>query len=63
METRTCTHCGPEEYRLTDPLGNPFSDVPENAFCYNPVFWAVEGGVLDAPAVKYCGFALLPANS
>ena len=31
LETRTCTHCGLGEYRLTDPLGNPFTDVPDGA--------------------------------
>ncbi|MBR7178254.1 MAG: S-layer homology domain-containing protein [Oscillospiraceae bacterium] len=47
METRTCTHCALEEYRLTDPLGNPFSDVPEGSFYYDPVLWAVEGGITN----------------
>ena len=28
-----------------DPPGNPFTDVPEEAFYYLPVLWAVENGI------------------
>ena len=47
LETKKCTHCGLEEYRLTDPLGNPFTDVPDGSFYYDPVLWAVEEGITN----------------
>ena len=37
-----CTRCGEEQEQ---PVTNPFTDVPEDSFYYEPVLWAVENGV------------------
>ncbi|MBQ7099015.1 MAG: Ig-like domain-containing protein, partial [Oscillospiraceae bacterium] len=37
-----CTRCGEEQEQ---PVTNPFTDVPEDSFYYEPVLWAVENGI------------------
>ena len=47
-EKRVCTVCGEAETRKTDKLTgneNPFSDVIEGKFYYQPVLWAVDQGI------------------
>ena len=55
METRTCTHCGLPEHRLTDPLSNPFADVPAGSFYYEPVLWAAESGITNGTTATTFG--------
>ena len=47
MESRTCSHCGLQEHRLTETLDNPFRDVPDGSFYHMPVLWAVEKGITN----------------
>ncbi len=35
------------EYATVEVSGNPFTDVPENSFYYEPVLWAVEHGITN----------------
>ena len=55
LETRSCTHCGLQEHRLTDPLGNPFADVPAGSFYDLPVLWAVERGITNGTTATTFG--------
>ena len=55
MDTRTCSHCGLQEHRLTEPLGNPFGDVPAGSFYYDPVLWAVEKGITNGTTATTFG--------
>ncbi|MBQ7800809.1 MAG: S-layer homology domain-containing protein [Oscillospiraceae bacterium] len=41
-ETRACTLCGDTETRVLEKLGNPFLDVEESQFYYDPVLWAAD---------------------
>ena len=59
--THTCTGCGDTQTRTLPALGhdwsgtacsrcgavrdNPFTDVPEGSFYYDPVLWAVKNGI------------------
>lgn len=45
LEKHTCTRCGHTEQRSIAKLKNPFTDVPEGSFYYEPVLWAVENGI------------------
>lgn len=47
VEARNCTRCGGEEQRSIAKTGNPFVDVPEGSFFYDPVMWAVENGITN----------------
>ena len=35
--------------------GSPFTDVPENSFCYAPVLWAVENGITNGTSATTFG--------
>lgn len=45
IEERTCIRCGHTEQRSIPKVSNPFTDVTEGAFYYQPVMWAVENGI------------------
>ena len=45
MEERTCQRCGHTEQQPVGGPVNPFTDVPEGSFYYEPVLWAVRNGV------------------
>ena len=45
IEERACTRCGYVEQRTVDRLSNPFTDVSEGRYYYDPVLWAVENGI------------------
>ena len=45
LEIRICTRCGFEVQRTIAKRENPFTDVPEDSFYYEPVMWAVENGI------------------
>ncbi len=45
-----CTRCGAEDPNWTepeDPFVNPFIDVKENDYFYDPVLWAVQKGITN----------------
>ncbi|MGN0316270.1 MAG: leucine-rich repeat protein [Fusicatenibacter sp.] len=42
---RCCEKCNAIETQTLAPLGNPFTDVAEDAYYYNSVLWAVENGI------------------
>ena len=46
-ESRMCSICGKTETRTTPKLNvdNPFTDVPENAYYFEPVKWAVKNKI------------------
>lgn len=49
-EMRTCTVCKAVEERETEkeePIANPFVDVKEADYFYDPVLWAVENGITN----------------
>ena len=41
----TCTRCGEADPNYTAPVVNPFTDVKERHYFYQPVLWAVENGI------------------
>ena len=43
LDTERCDHMEQVEVKL--PADNPFVDVPEDSFYYDPVMWAVEQGI------------------
>ena len=45
MEERTCQRCGHTEQQPVGGPVNPFTDVPEGSFYYEPVLWAVRNGI------------------
>ena len=48
LRERTCKDCGKTETeRIEQLIRNPFTDVKEDYFFYEPVLWAVENGVTD----------------
>lgn len=47
IEARSCTRCDHEEHRAIAKAENPFVDVPEGSFYYDPVMWAVENGITN----------------
>ena len=47
LEKRTCSRCALEETRTIPRLANPFIDVPEGTFYYEPVLWAVDNGITN----------------
>lgn len=47
LEIRRCGWCDHEEQRSIAKTGNPFDDVPEGSFFYDPVMWAVECGITN----------------
>ena len=42
-----CARCGAEDPNYQPPAENPFTDVPEGSFYYDPVLWAVEEGITN----------------
>ena len=44
-EDGSCTRCGEEDPDYQEPVVNPFTDVPEGAFYFDPVLWAVENSI------------------
>ena len=47
LEFRYCLVCGIGETRHVAWSENPFTDVPEGSFYYEPVLWAVENGITN----------------
>lgn len=47
LEERTCDRCGCEETRPILRLDCPFTDVPADAFYYEPVIWALENSITN----------------
>ncbi len=45
MEERACERCGHTEQQPVGGPVNPFTDVPEGSFYYEPVLWAVRNGI------------------
>ena len=40
-----CERCGADDPNYQKPVENPFTDVPQNSFYFDPVLWAVEKGI------------------
>ena len=55
LESRYCYHCALEETRTVSHLKNPFNDVPEGSFYYEPVLWAVENGITTGTSATTFG--------
>ena len=47
LEERSCTRCKHTEQHTIAKMDNPFSDVSEGSFYYEPVMWAVEEGITN----------------
>lgn len=47
LQERTCTVCDEKESQTLARLENPFTDVSENAYYYDPVLWAVHNGITE----------------
>ena len=47
MEEHTCTRCGYAEQRTIAKRENPFTDVADGSFYYEPVMWAIENGITN----------------
>ena len=41
----SCTVCGEEDPDHNEPIVNPFTDVKESDYFFNPVMWAVQNGI------------------
>ena len=41
----SCTRCGEADPDYVKPVENPFTDVEEGRFYYEPVLWAVDNGI------------------
>ncbi len=55
LEIRTCMRCGHEERRTIAKYDNPFVDVPEGSFYYEPVLWAVAEGITNGTSATTFG--------
>ena len=54
-EKRLCTACGAEETRIVETQDNPFTDVLEGQYYYDPVLWAVKNGITTGLSSTFFG--------
>ena len=47
LERRDCSRCDYHEERELVWKDNPFVDVPDNAYFYEPIMWAIEMGITN----------------